>query len=160
LRIKIKTKMKIIYFIICLVGFSISVNAQAKNIIKTADAPIPIAPYSQAVKANGFIFLSGQIGINPQTKGLVSGGVEAETHQIMQNIIAVLKAAGANLNDVVNTNIYIKDVSAFSKVNAIYGTYFKNDFPARTTVGVADLPGGAEIEISVIAIENTSKKTD
>ena len=127
------------------------VFAQHKEIVKTDKAPVPIAPYSQAVKSNGFLFLSGQIGLDPTTRKLVDGGFEAETVRIMENIKAVLEAADAKLSDIVNTTIYIKDMNNFAKVNEIYGKYFTGDFPARTTIGVDNLPGGASIEIAVIA---------
>lgn len=125
--------------------------AQHKEIIKTDKAPVPIAPYSQAVKSNGFLFVAGQIGLDPATRKLVDGGFEAETVRIMENIKAVLEASGAKMSDIVNTTIYIKDINNFAKVNEIYGKYFISDFPARTTVGVANLPGGASIEIAVTA---------
>jgi 2-iminobutanoate/2-iminopropanoate deaminase len=133
-------------------------SAQRKQIVKTTKAPTPIAPYSQAVRSNGLVFLAGQIGLNPETKKLAEGGLEPETVQILENIKAVLQASGAGLEDVVNTTIYIKDMKHFSKVNEIYGKYFTSDFPARTTVGVAELPGGASIEIAVIAAVPPRKK--
>ncbi len=126
--------------------------AQNKEIVKTNKAPVPIAPYSQGVKANGMLYVAGQIGLNPDTRKLVEGGVEAETIQIMENIKAIVEAAGAKLEDIVNTTIYIKDISSFAKVNELYGKYFTGNFPARTTIGVANLPGGANIEIAVIAV--------
>lgn len=125
--------------------------AQQKEVIKTEKAPVPIAPYSQAIKSNGMLYLAGQIGLDPANRKLVDGGVEAETARIMENIKAVLEAGGATLSDIINTTIYIKDINSFAKVNEIYGKYFTSDFPARTTVGVANLPGGANIEIAVIA---------
>lgn len=131
---------------------------QSKSIISTPDAPKPIAPYSQAVKSKGMIYVAGQIGLSPVDRKLVEGGIEPETKQIMENIKAILLAAKVGLEEIVNTTIYIKDLSNFSKVNAIYGSYFKSNFPARTTVGVADLPGGASIEIAVIATEKPYKK--
>ncbi|WP_337041738.1 RidA family protein [Emticicia sp. 17c] len=126
--------------------------AQNKEIVRTDKAPVPIAPYSQGVKANGMLYVAGQIGLNPATRKLVEGGFEAETTQIMENIKAILEAAGAKLEDVVNTTIYLKDINNFAKVNELYGKYFTADFPARTTVGVANLPGGASIEIAVVAV--------
>ena len=144
--------MKRILIISVLLISGSAVFAQKKQIIKTDAAPVPIAPYRQARKANGFIFVAGQIGPDPSTRKLVEGGVEKETHQIMNNISAVLKAAGVDLKHVVNTTIYLKDLSNFELVNKIYGTYFTGDFPARTTIGVANLPGGASIEIAVVAV--------
>ena len=137
---------------------STSAFSQSKSIISTSNAPIPIAPYSQAVKSKGMIYVAGQIGLSPVDRKLVEGGIDAETKQIMENIKAILQAAKVGLEEIVNTTIYIKDLSNFSKVNAIYGSYFKSNFPARTTVGVADLPGGASIEIAVIATEKPYKK--
>lgn len=126
--------------------------AQNKEIVKTNKAPVPIAPYSQGVKANGMLYVAGQIGLNPESRKLVEGGVEAETIQIMENIKAIVEAAGAKLEDIVNTTIYIKDINNFAKVNELYGKYFTGNFPARTTIGVANLPGGANIEIAVIVV--------
>ncbi|GAB3176017.1 RidA family protein [Telluribacter humicola] len=126
------------------------VLAQHK-IIQTDKAPVPIGPYSQGIEANGMLFLAGQIGLNPETKKLVEGGVEAEAVQIMENIKTLLTTAGLDLTHIVNTTIYIKDIAQFGKVNEIYGRYFTGQYPARTTVGVAALPAGASIEIAVIA---------
>lgn len=123
----------------------------SRQVIKTDGAPVPAAPYSQAVKANGFVFVAGQVGLDPKTRQLVAGGFEPETVQVMKNIEAILAAAGLGFADVVNTTIYLKDVGNFAKVNEIYGRYFTGDFPARTTVGVAALPGNANVEIAVVA---------
>lgn len=136
---------------------SINVSAQ-KTIIKTDNAPTPIAPYSQAVEANGLIFVAGQIGLEPTTRQLVTGGFEAEVTQTMNNVRAILVAAGLNMSDIVNTTIYLKDINNFQKVNEIYGKYFTGNFPARTTVGVANLPGGASIEITVVATRPPRRK--
>jgi 2-iminobutanoate/2-iminopropanoate deaminase len=139
-----------------LIGFlalsSSLVFGQNKEIVETKKAPIPTAPYSQGVKANGMLFVAGQIGLNPQTRKLVEGGIEPETTQIMENIKAIVEAAGARMEDIVNTTIYMKDIANFAKVNELYGQYFNGKFPARTTIGVANLPGGANIEIAVIAV--------
>lgn len=129
-----------------------------KKVIQTDQAPAPIGPYSQAVEANGMVFVAGQIGLNPQTRQLVAGGVEAETAQIMDNIKAILKAANLSLADIVNTTIYVKDLTYFSKINEIYGKYFEGNFPARATVGVNNLPGGAALEIAVVAVRGPRKK--
>ncbi len=129
-----------------------------KTVIKTDAAPAPIGPYSQAIEANGMVFVAGQIGLNPQTRQLVAGGFEAETTQIMENIKAVLGAAKLSLDDVVNTTIYVKDLAHFAKINEIYGKYFSGNFPARATVGVDNLPGGAALEIAVIAVRGPRKK--
>ena len=132
--------------------------AQSKEIIKTNKAPVPIAPYSQGIKANGFLFVSGQIGLIPSTRKLVEGGVEAETTQIMENIRAVLTAGGAGMKDVVSTTIYLKNIDDFQKMNEIYGKYFTGNFPTRSTVGVSSLAGGASIEITVTALLPSNNK--
>lgn len=137
---------------------SIGVFAQNKEIIKTDKAPVPIAPYSQGIKANGFLFVSGQIGLIPSTRKLVEGGIEAETTQIMENIRAVLTAGGARMEDVVSTTVYLKNIDDFQKMNEIYGKYFTGNFPTRTTVGIASLAGGANIEITVTALLPSKKK--
>ena len=144
-------KMKKLIFTSIVMGISYISIAQHKEIVKTEKAPVPIAPYSQGVKSNGLLFVAGQIGLDPNTRKLVEGGFEAETVQIMANIKAVVEAAGSKMEDIVNTTIYIKEMNNFAKVNEIYAKYFKSDFPARTTVGVANLPGGANIEIAVVA---------
>ncbi|MDP5139884.1 MAG: Rid family detoxifying hydrolase [Spirosomaceae bacterium] len=126
--------------------------AQNKTIVKTANAPQPAGPYSQAVIANGMIYVAGQVGRNPETRALAEGGTTAECRQIMENIKAILQEARTDLSAIVNTNIYLTDVNDFTEVNKIYGSYFTNNFPARTTVGVAALPGGSHIEIAVIAV--------
>lgn len=125
---------------------------QNKEIVETKKAPIPTAPYSQGIKANGMLYVAGQIGLNPQTRKLVDGGIEPEITQVMENIKAIVEAAGAKMEDIVNTTIYLKDINNFAKVNELYGKYFTGNFPARTTIGVANLPGGANIEIAVIAV--------
>ncbi len=126
--------------------------AQQKIIVETPDAPQPAGPYSQAVIANGMIYVAGQVGRDPKTRALAKGGTAAECKQIMENIQAILQAAGTDLSAIVNTNIYLTDVNDFAKVNEVYGSYFTEKFPARTTVGVAALPGGSHIEIAVIAV--------
>jgi 2-iminobutanoate/2-iminopropanoate deaminase len=138
--------------------FSITSFAQNKEIIKTDKAPVPIAPYSQGIKANGFLFVSGQIGLNPSTRKLVEGGLEAEATQIMENIRAVLAAGGARMEDIVSTTIYLKNMDDFQKMNEIYGKYFTGNFPTRSTVGVSSLAGGANIEITVTALLPIRKK--
>lgn len=140
---------KAISFLFCLISFQ--AFCQHKEVINTDKAPQPIGPYSQAIKSNGFLYVSGQVGVDPISRKLVEGGVEAEVVQIMANIKAILSAAKLDLNHVVNTNIYMKDLSYFQKVNEIYGKYFSGSFPARTTIGVANLPIGANIEITVVA---------
>lgn len=122
-----------------------------KIIIKTKNAPDPIGPYSQAIGAGNLLFLSGQIPVNPATGQLVTGDVIAETHQVMQNLKAILTDAGMDFNDVVKTTIFVTDIGHFSTVNEVYGKYLHDHFPARETVQVAALPRGVHVEISMIA---------
>ena len=109
--------------------------------IHTNYAPAAIGPYSQAVEANGFIFCSGQVGIDPAIK-TISGNIETQTQQVMENLSEVLKAAGSDLDHVVKTTIYLTNITDFTKVNEIYGQYFTNHKPARATVEVSKLPKG------------------
>ena len=122
-----------------------------KEIIITKDAPAPIGPYSQAVKAGGLLFCSGQIPIISASGEVVSSGIEAETKQVMENIKALLTAAGKDFSHIVKTTIFLTDMNDFTKVNEIYGSYFTKDFPARETVQVARLPKDVRVEISVTA---------
>lgn len=123
-----------------------------KDAIATTAAPQAIGPYSQAVRAGDWLFLSGQIGLDPATGEMVSGGVVAEAERVLQNLAAVMQAAGASLDDVVRTTIYLVDLGDFTRVNEIYGRFFHAPFPARATVGVAALPRGARIEIDAVAV--------
>jgi len=122
-----------------------------KVIIKTDLAPAPIGPYNQAVKAGNMLFASGQIALNPATGELVNANIAEETNQVMSNIAAILKEAGAGFNNIVKTTIFLSDMSLFSEVNEIYGSYFTGDYPARETVAVKGLPKNVNIEISVTA---------
>jgi len=119
--------------------------------IKTDKAPKAIGPYSQAIVSGNFVFCSGQIGINPQTNTLVEG-IKNQIRQIMSNLGAVLKAAGADFNQVVKTTIYVTNIDNFALVNKIYGEYFKDNKPARATVQVSRLPLEALVEIDAIAV--------
>ncbi|MEW6526390.1 MAG: RidA family protein [Spirochaetota bacterium] len=121
-----------------------------KKIISTPNAPQAIGPYSQAVRAGDFLFISGQLGLVPQT-GALEEGIEAQTKRAMENIGAILKEAGGGFENVVKTTILLADISDFPKVNEIYSQYFSNDFPARATFAVAALPKEALIEIEAIA---------
>ena len=123
-----------------------------KQIINTPDAPTPIGPYSQAVKVGDWIFLSGQIPINPATGELNISSIEAEAKQVMENLKAVLNEANATFDSVVKTNIYLSDMGLFPVVNEIYGSYFTKDYPARETLAVKTLPKNVNVEISMIAI--------
>ena len=121
-----------------------------KRIIATADAPQAIGPYSQAVEANGFVFISGQIPIVPAT-GQMPEGIEAQTEQVMRNIGAILKAAGLGYADVVKSTVLLKNISDFAAMNGIYAKYFTTECPARAAFEVGALPKGALIEVEVIA---------
>lgn len=118
--------------------------------IATDGAPRAIGPYSQAIEAGGFLFCSGQIPLKPNGE-MVEGGIEEQAKQVMENLAAVLKAAGLSMNNLVKTTIYLSDLNDFVKVNDIYGAYFEEPFPARATVEVAALPKGAMIEIEAVA---------
>jgi len=116
-----------------------------KFVVQTPDAPAAIGTYSQAVRVDHTVYLSGQIGLDPNTMQMVDG-IEAQIHRVFQNLRAVADAAGSSLNDVVKLNIYLTDLAHFGKVNEIMATYFHQPFPARAAVGVASLPRGALVE--------------
>jgi 2-iminobutanoate/2-iminopropanoate deaminase len=118
----------------------------------TPDAPAPIGPYSQAVRAGAFLFCSGQIPIDPETGKLVEGDMATQTRRVMDNIAALLAAAGTSFEHVVKTTIYLVDMADFAAVNPVYGERFGRQPPARTTVAVAALPLGARIEIEAVAL--------
>jgi len=120
--------------------------------IRTSSAPDPIGPYSQAIHADGVLFCSGQIPIDPKTGELVAGDVSAQTERVLRNLEAVLLAAGKSFDRVVKTTIYLVDIADFSAVNAVYENYFGSVKPARSTVAVAALPKGARIEIDCTAL--------
>jgi 2-iminobutanoate/2-iminopropanoate deaminase len=122
-----------------------------KQAISTKDAPGAIGPYSQAVKSGDLVFLSGQIPLDPATGQLVTGDITAQTRRVMDNLRAVLAAAGCTFAEVVRTTIYLVDLGHFAAVNEAYGSYFEPPYPARATVQVAALPKGAQVEIDVIA---------
>jgi len=123
----------------------------AKEVIATPQAPAAIGPYSQAIKSGNLLFLSGQIAIDPRTNQFIAGSVEEQTRRVLENLKAVLNANGMTLAHVVSTTIFLTDMNDFVKVNAVYGTFFKDQPPARATVGVSGLPKGALVEISAIA---------
>ena len=122
-----------------------------KKVISTAEAPQAIGPYSQAIEAGGFVFVSGQIPLIPATGELVEGSVEVQTARVLENLKAILEAAGSSLEAVVKTTVYIVNMEDFAKVNGIYGQYFEENPPARVCVEVSKLPKGALVEIDVIA---------
>ncbi|MBU4220879.1 MAG: RidA family protein [Euryarchaeota archaeon] len=122
-----------------------------REIVKTSKAPDAIGPYSQAGKINKMVFLSGQIAIDPKTQQFVDGDIETQTKRALDNLKAVVEAAGSGLESVVKTTIYLTDINDFSKVNEIYASYFSTGKPARSTVCVSALPKNAKIEIDAIA---------
>ena len=123
-----------------------------KRIIHTQEAPEPIGPYAQAVMAGSTLYVSGQIGIDPATGELINKAIEGETHQVLQNVRNVLRAAGMDLDDVVKCTILLSDMSTFSRVNEVYGGFFIKNPPAREAYEVARLPKDARVEISCIAV--------
>ena len=122
-----------------------------KKIVTTGAAPAPIGPYSQGVIAGGLLFVSGQIPLDPQTGELVSGGIEAQTERVLENLMAVLKEAKLGAENVVKTTLFLADMADFPKVNAVYGRYFPKEPPARSTFQVAGLPKNARIEVELVA---------
>ena len=122
------------------------------EVIKTDKAGPPVGPYSQAIKAGGFIFVAGEKGMDPVTKQIVPGGIEPETRRTLENIKAILEEAGSGMNRVVSTFVFMTDLNEFSKMNEIYAGYFKDHPPGRTTVEVKSLPAGAHVEITVTAL--------
>jgi 2-iminobutanoate/2-iminopropanoate deaminase len=122
-----------------------------KKIIKTADAPQAIGPYSQAVEAGGFVFVSGQIPIDPRSGNVVQVDIKAQARQVMENAKAILSAAGCGMSQVVKATIYLKNMADFAAMNEIYGGYFPSDPPARATVEVSRLPKDAAVEMDFVA---------
>lgn len=122
-----------------------------RDVIHTDQAPAAIGPYSQAVRTGQLVFTAGQLGIDPNTGKLVEG-VEAQTHQAMRNLQAILQAAGTDLAHVVKTTIFVADLNDFATINAVYGSYFEGAPPARSTVQVARLPLDARVEIEMVAV--------
>lgn len=122
-----------------------------RTVVTAPEAPAPVAAYSQAIACGGFLFCSGQIPLDPKTGEMVPGGIEAQTERVLENLKAVLAAAGASLTDVVKTTVYLADFSEFQAMNAVYVRAFPTDPPARATVGVSALPRGAKVELEAIA---------
>jgi 2-iminobutanoate/2-iminopropanoate deaminase len=123
-----------------------------KKVIKVENGPKAIGPYSVGIQASHFIFTAGQIGLDPATGNIVEGGIEAETKQTLLNVKAILEAAGASLADVVKATVFLRDINDFNRMNAVYGTFFSENPPARSAFQVAALPRGAAIEIETIAM--------
>jgi 2-iminobutanoate/2-iminopropanoate deaminase len=124
-----------------------------KQIIKTDQAPAAIGPYEQAIRLGNMLYSSGQIALDPKTGDFLSGEIEAETEQTLNNVQAILKAAGMDMANVVKTNVYLADMNHFARMNAVYKKYFGESKPARACVQVAALPKGAKVEIDVIAAD-------
>jgi 2-iminobutanoate/2-iminopropanoate deaminase len=123
-----------------------------REIISSSAAPQAIGPYSQAIKANGFVFVSGQVAIDPATQQVIEGDVAAQTERVLRNLAAILEAAGSKLPQVVRSTVFLKNMNDFSAMNAVYGKYFSAEPPARSTVEVARLPKDVLVEIDVIAL--------
>jgi 2-iminobutanoate/2-iminopropanoate deaminase len=124
-----------------------------REVISTKDGPQAIGPYSQAIRANGFVFVSGQVAIDPATQQVISGDVAAQTERVMKNLSAILGAAGSGLEKVVRSTVFLKNMGDFAAMNEVYGRYFTSAPPARSTVEVARLPRDVLVEIDVIALE-------
>ena len=122
-----------------------------KEIVTTDRGPKPIGPYSQAVKTNGFLYLSGQVALDPKTNEMPAGDIRQQTERVLENIKGILEAAGSNLHHVVKTTVFLKDMNEFPAMNEVYGRYFTSAPPARSTVQVTRLPKDALVEIEVIA---------
>jgi 2-iminobutanoate/2-iminopropanoate deaminase len=123
-----------------------------REIISTKDAPQAIGPYSQALKANGFVFTSGQIAIDPSTQQVITGDIAAQTDRVLRNVSEILEAAGSGLGKVVRATVFLKNMSEFGAMNEVYGKYFHSSPPARSTVEVSRLPKDVLVEIDVIAL--------
>jgi 2-iminobutanoate/2-iminopropanoate deaminase len=124
-----------------------------REVISTKDAPQAIGPYSQAIKANGFVFVSGQIPLDPATQQIVPGDVAAQTERVLRNLSEILEAAGSGLGKAVRSTVFLKNMSDFASMNQVYGKYFSSAPPARSTVEVARLPKDVLVEIDIIALE-------
>ena len=123
-----------------------------KEIISTADAPKAIGPYEQAVKAGEWIYVSGQIPLDPKSGSLVEGDIAVQTRRVMENLKAIVETAGSSLDRVVKTTVFLKNIADFATMNEVYGGYFGTAKPARSTVAVAELPRGALVEIDLVAL--------
>jgi 2-iminobutanoate/2-iminopropanoate deaminase len=122
-----------------------------KKIVNTSEAPAAVGPYSQAVRAGGFLFCAGQIPLDPKTGSIVGSDIKTQTEQVLKNIEAILKAEGLSFDNVVKTTVFMVDLSEFAHMNEVYAKYFRPPYPARSTIQVAALPRGAKIEIEVVA---------
>jgi 2-iminobutanoate/2-iminopropanoate deaminase len=132
-------------------------TTEGKKIVSTAKAPKAIGPYSQAILAENLVFTAGQVGLDPETMELVEGGIEAQTRQVLTNLRHVLEKADSGLKFVVKTTVFLQDIGNFAKMNAVYGEFFPENPPARSTVQAAALPKGALVEIDCVALLNPSR---
>jgi len=123
-----------------------------REVISTKEAPQAIGPYSQAIRANGFVFVSGQVAIDPATQQVINGDIAAQTDRVLKNLSAILKAAGTGLEKVVRSTVFLKDIGDFAAMNEVYGRYFTAAPPARSTIQAARLPKDVLVEIDVIAL--------
>jgi 2-iminobutanoate/2-iminopropanoate deaminase len=123
-----------------------------KEVISTKEGPQAIGPYSQAIKANGFVFVSGQVAFDPATHQIINGDISAQTERVLKNLAAILKAAGSGLDKVVRASVFLKNMGDFAAMNEVYGRHFTSSHPARSTVEVARLPRDVLVEIDVIAL--------
>jgi 2-iminobutanoate/2-iminopropanoate deaminase len=123
-----------------------------KEVISTKEGPQAIGPYSQAIKANGFVFVSGQVAFDPATQQIINGDISAQTERVLKNLAAILKAAGSGLDKVVRASVFLKNMGDFAAMNEVYGRHFTSAHPARSTVEVARLPRDVLVEIDVIAL--------
>ena len=123
-----------------------------REAVQTKKAPAAIGPYSQGIKAGGFVYVSGQIPLNPETQEMATGDIKAQTTQVMENVGAILEAAGTSFDKVVKTTIFLTDMGDFAAVNEVYGKYFAANPPARATIAVAQLPRSAAVEIEAVAL--------
>jgi 2-iminobutanoate/2-iminopropanoate deaminase len=130
-----------------------------KKIISTTEAPAAVGPYSQAIRIGNFVFCSGQIPLDPKTAQMIQGDISAQTRRVMENISAILRAEGLTFENIIKTTIFLTNLADFQIVNELYGSYFKSDPPARSTIQVSALPKGASIEIEVIAAANPVSKS-
>lgn len=130
----------------------LGVETMNKEIIYSKNAPAAIGPYAQGVKVGNLLFISGQLPINPKTGELLTGDIQAQTKQVIENLKAIIEEAGATLEDVVKTTVFLKDMNEFSLVNEVYGEYFKENPPARVCVEIARLPKDAQVEIEAVVL--------
>ena len=123
-----------------------------REVISTTDAPPSIGPFSQAIRANGFVYVSGQVALDPSTRTVIEGDISAQTERTIENVAAILRAAGSGLDKVVSARVFLIDMNEFSAMNAVYSRYFASEPPARTTIEVSRLPLDVRVEIDVVAL--------